>query len=241
MKLLPLLLTIALTLFASTVHAEEEGFWKRLGLSLGKESVLDSETIEAGLREALKVGIDNAIKDVGKHDGYLKNDLIHIDPPRSIKRMEKVMRRFGYGDAYDEFELSMNRAAEAAAPLAKDIFLEALVQMDVRDARRILKGTDTEATDYFRERTSAKLTESFAPIIKDTMAQFGVVRKYQEVVGQYDSIPIVRNYTGGNIEEHTTAKALDGLFYVLAQEEIKIRKNPAAQTSSLLKKVFGKH
>jgi hypothetical protein len=144
----------------------------------------------------------------------------------------------GYGPKVDEFVLSMNRAAERAAPFAKDIFWGAIKEMNFDDARKILSGNETAATEYFKGKTTNKLTSAFKPIVDKSMNEVGVTRQYKELVGRYESIPFVKKESF-DLDQYVVTKALDGLFHLVGEEEKKIRKNPAARTTELLKEVFG--
>jgi hypothetical protein len=157
--------------------------------------------------------------------------------PSNLRPLEKGLRMLGYGPKVDGFVLSMNRAAEAAAPAARKIFIDAITAMTFDDARRILSGSDTAATDYSKDKTTTQLTAAFGPVVERTMATNGVTQQYNALVAQYKSIPFARNQ-GLDISHYVVSKALDGLFYELGQEERKIRKDPAAQTTNLLREVF---
>lgn len=216
--------------------AQEGGFLKRLGF--GRSSDLSEGKIADGLREALTVGIDRTVTLVGKQDGYFKNDKIRIKPPNSVQRFDRVLRAAGYGPQIDEFVLSMNRAAEKAAPVAKDIFVNAIAEMTINDARSILKGSDTAATEYLKEHTREDLTKAFLPHVKKAMEEYDVTAKYKAVTQQASTIPFVRGFGEDSVEKYTVGKALDGLFYMLGEEEKRIREDPAARATDLLKTVF---
>jgi len=209
-------------------------------LNSGSKDNLSNSDIAAGLKEALKVGSGNAVSLTGVTDGYFGNEAIKILMPEKLRSIEKPLRALGYGDKVDELVLSMNRAAEKAAPAAKDIFWSAITGMTIEDARKILSGGDTAATEYFRAKTGDALTAAFTPVVKDSMKDVGVVKQYKELQGLYQSVPFASSLPSFDIEQYVVAKALDGLFLVLGQEERKIRTNPAAQVTSLLKLVFGK-
>ena len=145
----------------------------------------------------------------------------------------------GYGPKVDDFILSMNRAAESAAPAARKIFIDAITAMTFEDAHRILSGGDTAATNYFKDKTTPQLTSAFRPVVEQAMAKNAVTQQYNALASQYKSIPFAKNQDL-DISRYVVSKALDGLFYELGQEERKIRQDPAAQTTSLLKEVFGK-
>ncbi|HTR04546.1 MAG TPA: DUF4197 domain-containing protein [Thermoanaerobaculia bacterium] len=201
---------------------------------------LSNQDIVSGLKEALTVGTTNTVDLTGKVDGYFGNAAIKILLPKQLDHVEQGLRLLGQGDKVDEFVLSMNRAAEKAAPGARDIFWGAIKSMTFDDARKILSGGDTAATDYFRARTSDALTASFRPVVVDSMKDVGVVQQFKQLQSAYQSVPLASALPSVDIESYVVAKALDGLFYVLGQEEKQIRTNPAAQVTSLLKKVFGK-
>jgi hypothetical protein len=212
---------------------------KILGGLGGHGSPTDSKTA-SGLKEALQIGTDHAVDLTGKTDGYFANQAIKILLPEKLRTVEKGLRLAGTGAKIDEFELSMNRAAEKAAPAARSIFKDALVQMTFDDARRILTGGDTAATEYFKSKTLDKLTVAFRPTVESTMADTGVVTQYRQLTGALPSLPFAHT-PNLDITDYVVGKALDGLFYMLGQEEKKIRTNPAAQITPLLKEVFGRH
>ncbi|MDH5562329.1 MAG: DUF4197 domain-containing protein [Nitrospirota bacterium] len=215
---------------------KEKGM-EQLGISSGDG--LSQDKIISGLKEALEVGTENTVQLTGNTDGYLKNEAIKILLPEKLQSMDKALRMVGLGPQIDEFVVSMNRAAEQAAPLAKPIFKEALTEMSFEDGKKILSGGDTAATDYFKEKTKGKLTEAFKPKVAEAMDQVGVAAQYKSLVGQYTSLPFVKAEQF-DLDNYVTGKSLDGLFHTLAQEEQKIRTNPAARVTDLLKEVFAK-
>jgi hypothetical protein len=201
-------------------------------------SSLSNEDIIAGLKEALSTGTNNSTASASKVDGYLKNPAIFIPfPPEAIKVKDELIK-LGYKSKVDEFETSLNRAAEQAATSAAPIFLDAVKNMTVTDGLGILKGTDTAATHYLRQNTAAPLTIKYQPIIKDALAKVNATAYWAEIINIYNKIPFVKKQNP-DLEAYATSKALNGLFYLVGQEETKIRKNPAAQVTDLLKKVFG--
>lgn len=199
---------------------------------------LDTDTIISGLKEALSVGSKRAIDTISQTDGYLANPKIHIPLPPQVEKVGGMMRQFGMGGLADEFETSMNRAAEEAAPEATNIMIDAIKNMSIDDAKNILNGPDDAATQYFREQTSGRLTELFRPSIEDSLDQVGSTRYYNQLSDQVSSVPVVGENLNVNLPDYVTGKALDGLFTMLASEEKKIRENPAARTTELLKTVF---
>jgi hypothetical protein len=200
---------------------------------------LSNDKIISRLKEALEVGTENTVQLTGNVDGYLKNEAIKILLPEKLQSMDKALRMVGFGPQIDEFVVSMNRAAEQAAPLAKPIFTEAVTDMTFEDGKKILNGGDTAATNYFKEKTKGKLAEAFKPKVTQAMDQVGVVAQYKSLVGEYTSLPFV-NAEQFDLDNYVVGKSLDGLFYTLAQEEQKIRTNPAARVTDLLKEVFAK-
>jgi len=200
---------------------------------------LDKETVAAGLKEALTVGSQNAVKIVSQTDGFFKNPAIKIPLPEKVQKVEKPLRKIGLGKQVDEFILTMNRAAEKAAPPAKDIFIGAIKEMTIVDALNILKGGDTAATEYMRSKTFDKLYGLFKPTVSKAVMDVGVTKAYQQLVDKAKKSRLIKDESL-DLDHHVTSKALDGLFYMLGQEEKKIRKDPVAQVTDLLKKVFGK-
>jgi hypothetical protein len=199
---------------------------------------LTDSQVTDGLKEALQVGSEKAIEAVSQPDGYYGNPTVKIPLPESVQSAEQVLRATGFGSTVDAFELSMNRAAEKAAPEAKGLFLDAIQQMSISDAQKILNGRDNEATLYFKDKTSTQLESLFKPIIEDSMAQVGVTQSYQGLQRQMKTIP----FAGGSafdLDQYVTENAIDGLFKMLAEQEAMIRTDPAARTTDLLKAVFG--
>jgi hypothetical protein len=195
------------------------------------------EKIAAGLKEALGVGTGNAVASTGKLDGFFKNEAIKILMPENLQKLDKGLRAVGLGPDVDAFVLSMNRAAERAAPSARPIFEDALKRMTISDAKRILRGGDTAATDYFRAATSDRLTASFLPVVSSALSEVGATKRYKDLVHRYSAIPFVGR-PSLDLDRHVTGRALDGLFLVLGEEERKIRRDPSARVTKLLRDVF---
>lgn len=234
-RLAPLCIAALLSSFPSLAQLDQ--LTRQLGI--GKSATLSDSKVASGLREALRVGSENAVKLTGRKDGYFGNAAIKILMPRDLRSLEKGLRAVGYGPKVDEFILSMNRAAESAAPAARKIFADAILSMTIDDARRILNGGDTAATDYFRTKTTDQLTVAFQPAVEKSMNEVGVTRQYNALLGQFQAIPFAKS-PSLDINRYVVSQALNGLFYMLAQEEKKIRKDPAARVTSLLKEVFAK-
>jgi hypothetical protein len=199
----------------------------------------DQETTVSGLKEALSIGTENAVKSVSKTDGYFSNQMVKILLPDKIQKVADVVAKMGFQEQVDSLILSMNRAAEAAAPIATDLFVDAIKAMSIDDARGILQGGDTAATQYFKNKTSKKLYDAFKPVVVSNMNKVGVTKAYKDMMAPYESLPLVPKESV-DLDDYVTNKALDGLFLMVGQEEKKIRTNPAARVTDLLKTVFGK-
>ncbi len=200
----------------------------------------DEATTASGLKEALSIGTGNAVTSVSKLDGYFTNQLIKILLPKNIQTAADVLGKLGYQKQVDSFVLSMNRAAEAAAPKARKFFVDAIKEMTFDDAVKILRGSDTAATEYFKSKTFDKIYAAFKPSVSESMNKVGVTRSYKEMTGKYTSSVPFGNMESVDLDHYVTTKALDGLFFMVGEEEKKIRTNPAARTTELLKQVFGK-
>jgi len=199
---------------------------------------LSNDKITAGLKQALQISTGKAVAATGRPDGFLKNAAIKILLPDKLRTVGNSLRMVGMGSQVDALEVGMNRAAEQAAPAAKQIFINALTRMTFADARQILSGGDTAATDYFKRSSTDQLTTAFTPIVHKSMENVGVIRQYDQMMQN----PIAASFSKNqnlNLDNYVVGKTLDGLFYMLGQEEKNIRHNPAAQTTTLLKQVFG--
>jgi hypothetical protein len=234
MKTLLLATALALGLLLSPSPAAAQLDRLLQGLGIGG---LSDAKIGSGLKEALRVGTETAVSLTGKTDGYFANQAIKILMPSQLQTADKGLRMVGYGPQLDEFVLSMNRAAEAAAPGAKKIFGDAIGAMSIEDARKIWSGGDNAATQYFKSKTSDQLTAAFKPVVDKALNQVGVTRQYKELLGRAQSIPFMKTESL-DIDRYVLGKSLDGLFHVLGEQEKQIRTNPAARTTELLKEVF---
>lgn len=241
-------ISIVAFLFSTPVMADWKSFLNDI-TTAGEELLsdnnqannLDMDTIISGLKEALDIGSRAAIDNVGQPDGYLSNELIHISMPPELQQAGDLMRKFGLSEQADQFENSLNQAAEKAAPHATEIIVSAIKKMSISDANNILTGADDAATQYFKEHTSQALSELFKPTIKDSLNQVGSTKYYNDLANQISSIPLVGENINLDLPEYVTQEALNGLFTMIALEEKKIRENPAARTTDLLKKVFAKN
>jgi len=197
-----------------------------------------SGKIDLGLKEALNVGVKNSIRYLGKNNGYFANAAVKILLPEEVRQVESVLRGVGFDRELDEFTLSMNRAAEKAAPLAADIFADAIANMSFDDARKILQGGNTAATEYLKNKTFNKLLTLFEPAVRKTMKDYKVTQQYDAIAGKVQKLPVVGQAINLDVNQYVSEKALDGLFYMIAQEETNIRTNPKARVTTLLKEVF---
>ncbi len=236
---IPIILLTLLFSYSCFAQSPLEQIWKSTQRSQSSTSNLSADTIASGLKEALKVSTSKAVAETGRPDGFLGNPQIRIPLPAKLQQARTGLKLVGMGPQVDELEVGMNRAAEQAAPLAKQIFLNALMKMTITDARNILNGGDTAATQYFRNASSADLTTAFTPIVHKAMQNVGVVRQYDQLMQNSVAAPLLQS-RGFNLDQYVVGKTLDGLFYMLGQEEKNIRKNPAAQTTAILRQVFGR-
>lgn len=210
-------------------------FGSAFGLEL---SALSNTDASAGLKKALTQGIDLAVGKLGVTDGFLKNPKVKIDLPPKLAKAEGMMRMLGIGDQLDQLVTSMNRAAEAAVPESKVLLKQALKQMTLEDAKRILSGGDDAATQYFKQATSVQLKAKFAPIIGRATAKVKLGETYDALAKKAVAIGVLKP-EDASLQSYVTDRTLDGLFVMMAEEERAIRKDPLGQASSLLKKVFG--
>jgi hypothetical protein len=206
----------------------------------GSAGTLDTNTTVSGLKEALSIGTKNAVGLVSQPNGYFGNQAIKILMPEKIQRVADVLKMEGYQHEVDNFILTMNRAAEKAAPRATPFFVDAVKEITFEDATKILRGGDTAATDYFKSKTFHKLYDAFKPSVSSSMDEVGAAHAYKEMVEKYtSSVPFVKEESL-DLDHYVTTKALDGLFYMVGQEEKRIRTDPTAQVTDLLRRVFGK-
>jgi hypothetical protein len=198
----------------------------------------DASSPADGLREALRVGTGRAADRLGRTDGYLGADDVRIPLPDKLDRIGTALRTIGAGDHVDEFVTSMNRAAEAAAPVAKSVFVDAIREMTFDDAVAILRGRQHEATDYFRSHAGPRLAERFRPIVADKLDSVGATRSFNELMDRTARLPFLER-PAFDLAGYVTDEALDGLFLRIAKEEERIRTDPVARTTELLRKYFG--
>ena len=250
-KYLLIFLAIALVPGVSACQAQKKGLKKNIpsntntntafpgipGVTTGSGNVSNSEIV-AGLKQALEVGTNNGTAKVSQTDGYFKNPVIKILMPPDVKMVESKLREYGMGEHVDKAIMQMNRAAEQAAKEAGPIFIGAIKSMSINDAVGILRGPNDAATVYLKNNTSAQLTEKIRPIVKKALDQTQATKYWNDVFSNYNKLPFVAP-VNANLDDYVTQKALEGLFHTIAEEELKIRQDPAARITDLLKKVFG--
>jgi hypothetical protein len=234
-------ITCAITAVAlATVLACESADLSGLGKLLRQSSdgELTVETVTAGLKEALRVGTENAVEELSAEGGYLRNPDLRIGLPEKLQEVADTLRRIGLGGQVDALEQKMNAAAEEAAGQALPIFWDSIKAMTIEDAMGILRGGPTAATDYFRQTTYQPLKAEYEPVVEKRMEQLGLVRLYNDLLTRYEALPLVPQ-VDVKLEDYVTDRALDGLYATVAEEEQRIRENPAARTTELLRTVFG--
>jgi hypothetical protein len=206
--------------------------------SAGLAAPLTDGEIGAGLKEALKVGTERVVAQVGALDGYYADPAIRIPLPGDLDKVHDVLTKIGFNKLTADLELKLNRAAERAAPEAKAVFWQAITEMTLQDVRTIWKGPDDAATQYFRRKMTAPLTQRFTPIVLDSMNEVGAIRSYDRMMAKYEAVPFVPDVKA-DLTRYTVGKSLDGLFYYVGKEEAAIRRDPAKRTTQLLQRVFG--
>jgi hypothetical protein len=199
---------------------------------------ITSQEAASGLKAALEKGSSAAVASLGRTDGFFANPQVKIPLPDSMQRAERLMRRIGMGKQADELILTLNRAAEAAVPEAKQLFVDSVRKMTVPDAKGILQGGDTAGTEYFRRSTQDQLRKRFLPIVKQSTEKVGLAQQYNNFAEKGVALGVVKK-EDANLDDYVTQKALDGLFFMVGEEEKKIRKDPVGTGASIIRKVFG--
>jgi hypothetical protein len=194
--------------------------------------------VNNGIKEALTVGITNAVFQTSKEDGFLNNSLIKIPFPPEAAKVEKAVRNIGLGNKVDQFVETLNHGAEKAAAKATPIFTNAIKQMTIEDVYNVWRGDKDAATQYLKQATQSNLQNAFRPVIQNALDQVEITKYWNPVINTYNQIPLVQKMNP-DLDDYVLQETLDGLFIVLAQEEEKIRENPMARVSDLLRKVFG--
>jgi len=234
---------VMLVLLTGTGEATSQ--WWEKGLQIfrdsedgKKEKTLSVAEISAGLKEALRVGTRTVTDQLGRFDGFNEDPAVHIPLPENLQTVESVLSRVGMSQLIDDLEIKLNRAAEQATPPAKELFLQAINDMTVDDVKNIYNGPEDAATRYFQEKMTPELTEEMRPIVDENLSTVGAIQAYDNLMGQYRSIPFVPDIKT-DLTEYVIEKGMDGIFYYLAREEAAIRQNPAKRTTELLQRVFG--
>jgi hypothetical protein len=241
LKILPLILLLLLVSYDATVtQGKSIKSRKTLNSSPSRPATIVEDDNTRGLKEVLLNGTLSAVKSLGRDGGFLKNLRVKIPMPKSLQPVEKTLRFVGQGRVADDFIAVMNHAAEKAVPVAIDVFKDSIKQMTFNDARNIIRGQDDAATQFFRRTSEKRLTEKFLPIVQKFTEQVGVTAQYKKMVEQSGPIARLAGRDAVDIDEYVTQKALDGLFLLIADEERRIRRDPLARTSDLLKIIFGR-
>jgi len=198
---------------------------------------LPNSDVIAGLKEALTVGSEHVVQQLGQTDGFYADPQIRIPLPEKLATVKSALDKVGMGSFADDLELKLNRAAEAASPKARELFLNAISQMTFEDARGILNGPEDAATQYFKKTMSPDLAQAMTPVVDDSLSQVGAVQSYDRMMGKYADLPFVPDVKA-DLTDHVVNKGMDGIFHYMAVEEAAIRKDPIKRTTDLLKKVF---
>lgn len=240
--ILVLLLFLSGNLFAGNSLVESG---KSLLNQYGKSSVsgktlggLSDTEVGAGLKDALRVGSETVVAQLGQKDGFNADSSIHIPLPENLQTVKKALGKIGQEGMLDDLELKLNRAAEAATPKAKKLFGDAIAEMSIDDVQAIYKGPEDAATQYFRGKMTPELTKEMAPVVEESLSQVGAIKAYDDVMGKYKSIPFMPNVKE-DLNGYVVEKGMDGIFYYLAREEAAIRSDPVKQSTKLLKSLFG--
>ena len=246
------LITAALVFGLMAAPASGQGFLKQLedatgglgklgigGGTSGSAGALTDGEIGNGLKEALRVGTDRLVGQLGSSGGFTNDPQVRIPLPDSLKKVQSALKRFGMSGMADDLELRLNKAAEVATPKAKKLFFDSISAMTLEDVQKIYKGPKDSATQFFRGKMSDPLKGEFRPIVNTSLSDVGAIDSYDKMMGQYKSLPFVPDVKA-DLVNHVLDKAIAGIFLYLGREEAAIRDNPAKQTTALLKKVFGK-
>ncbi len=204
----------------------------------GNSQQLAVEEIAQAFKQALKIGSEKVVSQLGTTDGFNADPQVHIPLPAELEKVKALLGKVGMASLADDLELKLNRAAEAATPKAKALFIQAIQEMSFNDARAIYEGEKDSATQYFKQKMSTQLSAEMKPIIDQTIAEVGAVQALDKLMGEYKDIPFVSSVKT-NISDHVVNKGMEGIFHYIAKEEAAIRENPSEQTTALLKKVFG--
>ncbi|MGM0394149.1 MAG: DUF4197 domain-containing protein [Thermodesulfobacteriota bacterium] len=240
---------VFLVMFGTAIAASAATDWLQKGsdalksMDTGGEGTsalganLPTSDVIAGLKEALTVGSEHVVQQLGQTDGFYADPQIRIPLPEKLATVKSALDKVGMGSFADDLELKLNRAAEAASPKARELFLNAISQMTFEDARGILNGPEDAATQYFRKTMSPDLAQAMTPVVDDSLSEVGAVQSYDRMMGKYADLPFVPDVKA-DLTDHVVNKGMDGIFHYMAVEEAAIRKDPVKRTTDLLKKVF---
>jgi transcriptional regulator with PAS, ATPase and Fis domain len=237
MKRIVLLTVFVFSFSNPTIQNIIKGITNAVNGGSSSVSNLSNTEIISGLKEALKVGTNNSTASAAKLDGFYKNPLIKIPFPKEAKQMETQLRSMGMGKEVDKFTQTLNRAAEDAAKSAAPIFLQSIQKITINDGLSILKGNNDAATQFLKNTSNAALVAAFKPIVQSSISKVQVTKYWQPLTKTYNQIPFVKKMNP-DLNQYVTDKAIEGLFKLIAQEELKIRQNPTARVNDILKKVF---
>ena len=228
-----------LTGTASCTEVEMKQFSQQVltGITTEEQVPLSLGEIDAGLREALKVGSERVVRRVGRTDGFNGDLNIRIPLPHDLEKARKIAGKVGLDRTFNDLEIRLNRAAEKAAPLAKELFWQAIREMSIADVRKIYNGPDDAATQYFEGKMSPRLIVVMRPVVDESLAQVGAVRVYMRLLKEYNAIPFAPKIEV-DLTSYVVNGGLHGIFYYLAEEEAAIRRNPAKRTTEILRRVF---
>jgi hypothetical protein len=225
--------------------ATAQSSWWQKGLDLLKspagttaQQALTSDEIRAGLKEALRVGSENVVSQLGRTDGFNLDPAIHIPLPQQLDTVRSLLSRVGMSYMLDDLELKLNRAAEVATPKAKELFFQAISEMTFEDVMNIYNGPEDAATKYFQDKMTPALAKEMQPVVDRSLSQVGAVQTYDNIMGEYKAIPFVPDVKA-DLTTYVVEKGMAGIFHYMAVEEAAIRQNPAKRTTELLQLVFG--
>jgi hypothetical protein len=234
---------LAFTLLGISSEVLQAGWLDKLKEKIGDQDVtkqtLGSDEVSDGLKEALRVGTETVVANLGATDGFNLDPAIHIPLPSQLDKVSSLLGKVGMDSMMTDLEVGLNRAAEIATPKAKELFVQAIGDMTLDDAMNIYKGPDDAATQYFKSKMSAPLALEMAPVVDESLAEVGAIKMYDDAMESYEAIPFAPK-VDADLSEYVVQKGMDGIFHYLAIEEAAIRQNPAKQSTDILKRVFGK-
>ena len=234
---------ITISLIFATAKAGNNWFEKGKDLlktfgGSSEQTAITVEEIGAGLKDALRVGSENVVAQLGRVDGFNTDPAVHIPLPKQLDTVKSVLDKLGMSSQLKDLELKLNRAAEVATPKAKKLFFQAITKMSFDDVKKIYEGPEDAATQYFRNKMSPSLAKELEPVVNNSFSEVGAVQAYDNVMKEYRSFPFVPDVKA-DLTDYVVEKGMDGIFYYIAKEEAAIRQNPAKRTTDLLKHVFG--